>query len=707
MPGTISQSNPAQIIDAPRLIGVWRRLARVTWLILAAAALGILVASLPGYGLKISGQLSHISGAGTTAGTTFFGVLSGLSSLASVLLSLTLAWMFFRRRFDEPAAVSLSFYLLVYAVVMAGPMEAWSAYRLGDTSIAESLQAILLALPTVALFLLFPNGRFVPSWTRWVLLLAVPWNISLFFLPGFDGASFTDLSATAIGLMVLWYASFLGIGLYAQFYRYRRVSSRAEKQQTKWVIFGFSLWLSYIVISSIPYYYISSLQPGTPTPWWVPASEFGWFLALNIVPVSLTVAVSRYRLWDIDLVINRALVYGALTACVIGIYALVVGGASALFQTQGNWLVALGATGLVAVLFQPLRERLQGWVNKLVYGQRDKPFEVLARLGQRLEQTLAPEMVYPTIVETVAQTLKLPYVALAVRQGDSFDTVEIYGKPNANLVAYPLIYQGEIVGQLQVARRQGDEAFTEADEKLLRSIARQAGAAVHAGQLTADLQRSRQRLVSAREEERRRLRRDLHDGLGPTLAALHLQAGVLRRAIRQDPGAAEASVDELRGDIRTAIDDIRRVVYELRPPILDQLGLAAAVRAEARRYGRQAGDQDGDHTRLKVTVEAPETLPPLPAAVEVAAYRIIQEALANVAHHSGANHCTVRLQLGDALLLVVTDDGVGLSGDHDGGLGLLSMRERAAELGGTCTVTPLPKRGTRVLASLPLPSSPK
>ncbi len=188
---------------------------------------------------------------------------------------------------------------------------------------------------------------------------------------------------------------------------------------------------------------------------------------------------------------------------------------------------------------------------------------------------------------------------------------------------------------------------------------------------------------------------------------MHLQAGVLRRAIRQDPEAAEASVDELRGDIRAAIDDIRQVVYELRPPILDQLGLEAAVRAEARRYSRSTGGGDDRGQTLHVIVEAPETLPPLPAAVEVAAYRIIQEALANVAHHSSADRCTISLRLGDALQLTVTDDGVGLSGDHHNGLGLLSMRERADELGGTCAVKRLPGGGTRVLAHLPLSGPPK
>ncbi|MEI2610222.1 MAG: sensor histidine kinase [Candidatus Promineifilaceae bacterium] len=247
-----------------------------------------------------------------------------------------------------------------------------------------------------------------------------------------------------------------------------------------------------------------------------------------------------------------------------------------------------------------------------------------------------------------------------------------------------------------------DEPFSQTDRHLLEHIAHQAGPAVHTVQLTAALQHSRLQMVRAREEERRRLQRDLHDGLGATLAALNLEAGVLRRAIRSDPAEAEALVDELRVEIRAMIDDIRRLVYALRPPTLDQLGLVAAVRAHANQCGRPS---ENGYAQLQVEIEAPEELPPLPAAVEVAAYRIAQEALTNVVRHAQARHCLVRLELNGALNVEIRDDGVGLpaGGRQHGGLGLLSMRERAVELGGTCVIGPLPGGGTRILASLPLP----
>jgi signal transduction histidine kinase len=202
--------------------------------------------------------------------------------------------------------------------------------------------------------------------------------------------------------------------------------------------------------------------------------------------------------------------------------------------------------------------------------------------------------------------------------------------------------------------------------------------------------------VIAREEERRRLRRDLHDGLGSTLAALGLQVGAVRALLPTDP-AADAQALELRAGIRVAIADIRRLAYELWPPALDELGLIGALRARAAQY-----EHTGDGVAPQVTIDAPEDLPSLPAAVEVAAYRIAQEALTNVTRHAQARACVVRLALDQALSITIVDDGVGIPSARRSGVGLLSMRERAAELGGACTIEPAAGGGTCVRASLPL-----
>jgi signal transduction histidine kinase len=420
-------------------------------------------------------------------------------------------------------------------------------------------------------------------------------------------------------------------------------------------------------------------------------------LVIPSVPIATGIAILRYRLYDIDLLINRTLVYGALSVIVVALYVLVVGSLGALLQVQGSLFASLLATGLVAVLFAPLRDRLQRAVNRLMYGHRDDPYMVLSGLGERLETTLAPSAVLPAIVESVAQALKLPYAAITLKRNAQGDSVKVaqYGKKS---VGEPLIvalgYQQETVGELILSPRSPGESFSDSDLKLLGDLARQVGVAAHAVRLSADLQRSRERLVTAREEERKRLRRDLHDGVGPQLAALILKLETARNLLSHDPKTA-ALLAELSERVRATVSDVRRSVHALRPPALDELGLIPALREGATRYG-----QNG----LRVSVEAPESLPPLPAAVEVATYHIAQEAMTNVIRHAGASTCSIRIALdeeADVLHLEVEDDGRGVGNDHKAGVGTHSMRERAEELGGRCTIEALPLRGTLVSVQLP------
>jgi signal transduction histidine kinase len=268
-----------------------------------------------------------------------------------------------------------------------------------------------------------------------------------------------------------------------------------------------------------------------------------------------------------------------------------------------------------------------------------------------------------------------------------------------NPIRLPLTYRGERLGHLLLAPRSAGEAFAPADRRLLDDLAHQAGIVAHAVQLTEDLQHSRQRLVSTREEERRRLRRDLHDGLGPMLAAQTLKVGAARALLPPEATAADRLLDQLEDDLATSLADIRRLVYNLRPPALDELGLVDAIRENAALYSAHAGSGP---TGVRISVAAPERLPALPAAVEVAAYRIVQEALANVVRHANAHTCQVELSIDAALHVSIVDDGLGIPKERRAGVGLTSMRERAEELGGTCIVEPAPMAGTRVLAHLPL-----
>jgi signal transduction histidine kinase len=556
-----------------------------------------------------------------------------------------------------------------------------------ELSSGVALPAMLVVL--TLLLLLFPDGR-LPSrkWSVAALtaligsvLVTLWWTTEpgpLFFYPSIDNPFGIkgDIRHVVegwgkVGWLISW-ASLIAAGLS---WVTRWIQAEGEEhQQMKW--FAYSLLL---VVFAYPISPQVLLMP-----------------ALTLLPIAVGIAILKYRLYDIDVIVNRTLVYGAMSACVVGIYVLAVVALGALFQAQGNLAVSLLATGLVAVLFQPLRSRLQRGVNRLMYGERDDPYAVISRLGRHIEAALAPESVLPTIAETIAQALKLPYTAILLKDDEGFRTAAAYGSPAGEPKSLPLIYQREEIGRLVLSPRAPGEGFSDADRILLEDLARQAEVAVHAVRLTSDLQRSRERLVATREEERRRLRRDLHDGLGAQLAGLNVQAGTLRRLIPRDPAAADKLVGELREELRSAIADIRRLVYDLRPPALDDLGLKEALRRLAERHGSEGG-------QLRVSVEAPEDLPSLPAAVEVAIYRIVQEALTNVARHARARSCVVRLAVDEDVALEIVDDGVGIPKERGAGVGLSSMRERAAELGGSCALEPALKGGTRVLVRLPLP----
>ncbi len=590
--------------------------------------------------------------------------------------------------------------------------------------------------PTLGVFLLllFPSGR-LPS-RRWrivawaALLGAALTALGDAFMPG---GLFTHYYVEnpfgivgVIGGKLTTYAFFgvsrdLGhalllasnfVALLSLILRLRHARGN-ERQQLKWFLFAavpLTVFLSVFELMIVANF---TTDPGCNfcyALWEVfRAVRYVSVLALLVVPVFTYIAILRYRLYDIDVVINRTLVYGALTACIVGIYVLAVVALGALFQTQGNLAVSLTATGLVAILFQPLRGRLQRSVNRLMYGERDDPYAVTSRLGRRLEAAIEPEAVLSTVTETISQALKVPYVAILLKEGEGYRIAAAYGSPMGDSEALPLVYQREEIGRLLISPRAPGEEFSAADHRLLEDLARQAEVAVHATRLTADLQRSRERLVATREEERRRLRRDLHDGFGPTLASLGLGLNVARKLVANERlQDADGVLDRLEQETEETVADVRRLIYDLRPPALDDLGLVAAFRQQAESHGFVIEGSNNKVGSVLFFLEAPEELPSLPAAVEVAAYRIAQEALTNVARHARARTCRVQLSVDRAsarLKLEITDDGVGMPEGRRAGVGLSSMHERAEELGGTCVVERAPTGGTRVLARLPLPAS--
>jgi signal transduction histidine kinase len=706
------------------LHGSWLLLARVAWVVVLILTVGLCVARLPyafAEAQTICASAACSNGSYLTPDQArelrhlglsmdFYATIFLIWSITLELVYVATGIIIFWCRSDNPMALISSLTLVTFGAL-------WLGFN-PHPPLAPLLIVLWLGLAFFnsccfgLFFYTFPTGRFVPRWSGLLALgWIVYWGIKYLILartltnPGLDFAIFVGLLVSIV---------------VTQVYRYRRVSTPLERQQTKWVVFGISLALLGVLAiftlaaSALPVDIILYLIVGSLL-----------YVFLLLIPLSIGLAILRSHLWDIDIIINRTLVYGALTASIVGIYVLVVGYLGALFRTGSNLLISLIAAGLVAVLFQPLRELVQRAVNRLLYGQRDEPYTVITVLSQRLEATLAPDAVLPTIVETVVQALKLPYAAVLLKQDDEFAIAATYGKEpgegkpppfisgdggaSARDVMFhlPLVYQRETIGQLLLAPRAPGEDFTPADQRLLNELVRQMSVAAHAVQLSGDLQQSnehlraaRARLVTTREEERRRLRRDLHDGLGPALAALTLKIGAARKLLLRDPAKVESLLLELNSDIETTVGDIRRLVYNLRPPALDELGLVGAIRERAAHYtlSREA-DQAND---LHIEVEAPEQLPPLPAAIEVAAYRIVQEALTNVVRHAHAHSCHIRLSLDEMLTVQICDDGVGIAAEQRAGVGMQSMHERATELGGICSIEPRASGGTRVLARLPL-----
>ncbi|MGV9771533.1 sensor histidine kinase [Streptosporangium sp. NPDC003464] len=409
-----------------------------------------------------------------------------------------------------------------------------------------------------------------------------------------------------------------------------------------------------------------------------------WLLAtletvfIAVVPLSIIAAVLRYRLYGIDVVANRTLVYSCLVAITGGVYFGLIWLANALASDLGP---VAGAVAALAVggIFHPARLRLQRAVDRVFAVERD-PYRVADLLGRTGQGARDPAAALGEAVAVIREALGASGVRVEVRTGQG-GAARVFtdGELRPQTQEMPLLWHAERVGTLLVAGvRPGREPMA--------VLARHLAELAHAVRLTADLHRSRERILTTRDEERRRLGRELHDGLGPALTSVTLTIDEARRRLEADPRAVEKLLVRVREEMTATIASVRELVYGLRPPALDDLGLEGALRACA---GEGA-----------VTVDGP--LDDLPAAVEVAAYRITQEALTNARRHAGPATILLRLRrLPGELRVEVTDDGIGLPENPAAGVGLTSMRERAAEVGGCCVIGRRPGGGTEVTARLP------
>jgi signal transduction histidine kinase len=649
------------------------------------------------YGVQRDGTALTVSIAWSSAGIAA-ALLQGWSLVvASVAIVLLATWVF-RRCPDTPAATAL----MLAAAGIAGSTLPWF---LGVTvsDIVRGTPFVVHAIVTGPIYmLLWPAGIHLalvfptPAEVTRRHRTLVPWVYVLCFA-GYLVLTLTGLGA---GSALLWVgtwpaaqvavivpATVVTVAIFVA--RYVRATDPADRARRRLATLGIAGSAALGLVTFMG----PALVSGRPL---LPDAAIG--LILLPMPITLAFAIVHDRLFDIDVAIRRTLVYGGLTLGVIAVYLGTVATLTIAMGPQ-EYAVSLLATGAAALAALPLRDVLQRGVDRLLYGDRGQPVEVMRRLGMRLEWATDPAGAFPAVAETIADALRLPYVALEVTDELGRATVvAVHGRATTVVEAVPLVHGGETVGRLVLGLRAGETAFDAAEQVLFADLARQVGAAVHAQRLRDDLARSRERLVMATEDERRRLRRDLHDGLGPTLAAVAMRAEAAAASLPDRPEAAGRDLAAVTDDVRTAIADLRRLVEGLRPPSLDELGLAGAVCEQVQRLADDGSSGRGP----SITVACrPEVLPDLPAAVEVAAYRIAVEAVANAVRHAHARTCSVTIVADGRLTVEVRDDGRGLAADRPRGTGLESMEERAAEVGGALIVEALPD-GTSVRAELPL-----
>ncbi|WP_158289490.1 GAF domain-containing sensor histidine kinase [Paenibacillus flagellatus] len=573
-----------------------------------------------------------------------------------------------------------------------------------------------LSLASFVLFLLlFPNGTMARTGVFFtgVALMAVRF-VSYYIPVAPWGARYWPLWCD-----LLWMIMQYGVLIYNQYYRYRYRGGAVERQQTKWVVYGLLLSLTGVFLVSVVPLLVQADFYEVKDPLRMLVLDLGVQLLMLPIPVTLGISMLRKRLWDIDPIMNRTMVYISLSTFIVALYSLIVWYLSVLFQTGKNAVFSIVAAGVVAVLFAPLKEKLQRMANRLLYGEQHDPFSVLLQLGNRLKESLSPEAALDTVVKTVKDSLRVPYAGISL---DRSGLVQSAGERKTDVTVIPLVAGGTALGSLHIAARSEGEAFNEADLRLIGALARQAAIVVQSVKqamdirlLLADLQESKEQLIFAREEERRSMRKNLHDDIAPRLAAMRLTASLVTDWIRKDPNRAIAIMTQFKQDIAETVEEIRGIVYDLRPHALDELGLIGAVRQriEQLQHIQQVKDI-ADAAPLAFELDAPARLPILPAAVEVGAYRIVTEALVNVVKHAKADTCSIKIAIdtaqGRALIVEIRDNGIGLpdqpaSADNRG-LGLTSLRERARELGGMCTIDNRPTGGMSVRAWLPIKESP-
>ena len=565
-------------------------------------------------------------------------------------------------------------------------------------------------LPVTLLLLLFPDGR-VPS-PRWrpVLWLTILGNIGVFlgnaFDPGTDTADARFLTSNPFAVealggvlqIVVNLGYFAAVGSVvaapvAMVLRLRR-SRGDERQQIAWLAYAGVL----VVLALAAVIVVGSITGWESDSGAEKIGQLGVISFLALLPIAAGIGILKYRLYDIDVVINKTVVYGLLAATVTVIYVAIVVGIGALVGSGGNVVLSAVAAAIVALLSQPLRRRAQHLANRIVYGDRATPYEVLSGFSERLADTYSVDDVLPRLARVLGEGIGAERIVVSLRTGDRTVPIASWPEgdaaPPSNERAFEVRHQGDALGEIRVDMPT-NETMDAGQERLAADVAAQAGLVLRNAALVADLRESRRRIVAAQDERARKLERNIHDGAQQQLVALALKLGLVERVVRTDTAAAESMVAEAKVDANDALENLRDLARGIYPPLLADQGLAAALRSQARKAA------------VPVEVE-PDGIGRYPAETEAAVYFSCLEALQNVAKYAEASSATVRVsQSNGSLTFEVADDGRGFDpGAAERGSGLQGMADRLAALGGTLTVRSAPGEGTTIAGVLPVEAVP-
>ncbi|MFE3290382.1 histidine kinase [Rhodococcus sp. NPDC059234] len=559
------------------------------------------------------------------------------------------------------------------------------------------LAAVRPGLPAVAAIDPLQNTAWIPG--TLALFLVVPWLIRDHRLDTVAEMGLTLGVATTVWFFVArTYAETapvalvapvvtVGLAAAADVARRWRRGPVAERVGLGWLCLGTAM----MALSFVP------LALPSSWPWLWVLTPLTHLVVQTFYPAAMLVSILRQRMWGLDLAVSRAVLAGTLTVVLIALYVAVATALARLVPTADSVVAQAVAAGAVAVAVQPARLWLQRRVHDLVYGDGLDPARAVRSLGTRFASADPDELV-SELAGGVAAALRLESVTVW-RDGDA-ETIARHGDPTGPAVEVDLIHRGATVGGLTATAPPGESLDARA-RKSLQELSSVVAAGLVLVQASRDLDAARARLSSVRLEERRVIRRELHDGLGPSLAGIRLGLQGVRNLLASDPGAAGRLLESLQEQLDHQVDGVRSLSRSLFPPILDELGLAAALHELA-----------AQHSRGGFAVEVQAHVPVgVDADASVAAYGIVVEAVSNARRHSGADRCRVEALCTTAdstdrqLIVTVLDAGAGFDAVRAPGVGTRTMRERARELGGTLVIDSTPPHGTRIVARLPLAPS--